>query len=153
MSNRINYLDGVRAALALWVVMGHAATLVGIKIPLLTKASVAVDLFMVLSGFFVCQTFIALEARVPGRHVWFFYCRRLFRVWPLYIVLILLVWLTLGDYSMMKLDLAVKFPPPWANAENYSLKAYPEPTIFQTLAHVTMLFGAWPSWGGCFPAA
>lgn len=152
MQNRINYLDGVRALLALWVVLGHIATLVGIKIPLLTKASVAVDLFMVLSGFFVYLTYLSLESKVKnGQHVLFFYCRRFFRVWPLYVVLILLVWLMLDGYSAMKLDLAVKFPPPWANSENYQLKAYPLPSAFQFLAHITMLFGIWPSWGVASP--
>jgi peptidoglycan/LPS O-acetylase OafA/YrhL len=152
MRNRIDYLDGVRAILALWVVLGHIATLVGIKIPLLTKASVAVDLFMVLSGFFVYLTYTSLESKVKnGRHVLFFYCRRFFRVWPLYVVLILAVWLMLDMYSAMKLDLAVKFPPPWANSENYQLKAYPHPTGFQFLTHVTMLFGIWPSWGVASP--
>jgi len=51
MKNHITCLDGIRGLLAMWVFWGHICIFVGLKMPILGTPALAVDLFMLLSGF------------------------------------------------------------------------------------------------------
>lgn len=146
VKQRFAHLDGLRGWLALWVMLGHSATIVGCKVPILTKAAIAVDIFIILSGFFVSATFNSLSKKLPiHKAILYFYIKRFFRVWPLYIFLLLTCWYFLDYLSEFKMYLAYEYPPPWALNKEYLVKPYELPNNTQILSHVTMLFGIWPS--------
>ncbi|MDO9607223.1 MAG: hypothetical protein Q7J26_01760 [Brevundimonas sp.] len=56
---RIAPLEGVRGLMAWWVVLGHYAHTVGLTNPILENNALAVDVFVILSGFVI--TFADLE--------------------------------------------------------------------------------------------
>ena len=78
---RLDYLDGLRALMALWVVLGHVAGWVGYRpglrywfVDLLLKNHFPVDVFIVLSGF--CLTLpVARTGQVQGGGAVFFKSR------------------------------------------------------------------------------
>lgn len=89
---RIECLDGLRGLAALWVLLGHASLLSGWRIPLIHSPDLAVDLFMMLSGFLMAYHYIERRAREPWRATatWVtFWTRRFFRIAPLYYLLLL----------------------------------------------------------------
>ncbi|MBI5742139.1 MAG: acyltransferase [Nitrospirae bacterium] len=89
MTHRITEFEGLRGALAWWVVATHLlynsglGTDAGVNIILkaLRKGSSAVDVFIILSGFVI---FFLLEDRKEKYNV--FLLRRFFRIYPVYIV-------------------------------------------------------------------
>jgi peptidoglycan/LPS O-acetylase OafA/YrhL len=89
---RIDCLDGLRGLAAMWVVLGHASLLSGFKIPLIHAPDLAVDLFMMLSGFLMAYHYIERRAREPWQapRTWMtFWTRRFFRIAPLYYLLLM----------------------------------------------------------------
>lgn len=78
--NRISYLDGIRGAAALLVMVSHYWGH-NYKI-LLPLGPIGVELFFVLSGFLI--TGILLNARNSDRYYAVFYGRRAVRIFPLY---------------------------------------------------------------------
>jgi peptidoglycan/LPS O-acetylase OafA/YrhL len=90
---RIQSLDGLRAVLALWVVFAHLAPIVGLRVPLVANPAVAVDLFMVLSGFLMASTYESLgRTYADWRRPAVLWIRRVMRIWPLFAFLLTLVW-------------------------------------------------------------
>lgn len=86
---RVGALDGLRGGAALWVLLGHAALLTGTKIPVLVQADLAVDLFMMLSGFLMCFHYLERREKEPWDHssTWLlFWTRRFFRIAPAYYI-------------------------------------------------------------------
>ena len=89
---RLPAIEGLRAYLALWVVVDHVMGYSGYYddghlrglAKLLTEGHLAVDLFMAISGFVI---FRLLDR--GGENYGQFICRRFFRLYPLYIVLLL----------------------------------------------------------------
>ena len=140
---RIGSLDGVRALLALWVVFGHLAGTVGARVPLVDNPAVAVDLFMVLSGFFIAATYGSLAAQhPPAVAMRYFWVRRVMRIWPVYAVLLTLVWVFIVPLHELRLDQLRAF----ASTGTTLPAADPAPiTLANALMHYTMLFGVWPS--------
>jgi len=89
---RIDCLDGLRGLAAMWVLFGHASLLSGFKIPLIHSPDLAVDLFMMLSGFLMAYHYIERRAREPWQapRTWMiFWTRRFFRIAPLYYLLLM----------------------------------------------------------------
>lgn len=89
---RIECLDGLRGLAALWVLLGHASLLSGWRIPLVHSPDLAVDLFMMLSGFLMAYHYLERRAREPWHAVstWMtFWTRRFFRIAPLYYLLLI----------------------------------------------------------------
>ena len=81
----IGALDGLRGGAALWVLIGHATILTGTRIPILSKPDLAVDLFMMLSGFLMCFHYLERRETEPWhrRSTWtLFWTRRFFRIAP-----------------------------------------------------------------------
>ncbi len=143
---RIESLDGVRALLALWVVLGHLAVMVGLRLPLVDNPAVAVDLFMLLSGFFIAATYQRLNEQHPGAVATrYFWVRRVMRIWPLYVVVLTATLLWLEPLEAIKVLSAQTFPPPWAEGSHYTLPSYPDPSLSNALWHYSMLFGVWPT--------
>lgn len=74
--------EGLRGYMAWWVVIGHAINLCGLRgvVPaILNRADVAVNIFIILSGFVICH--LALEKEEPYP---VYIKRRAFRILPIY---------------------------------------------------------------------
>lgn len=90
--NRIPIFDGVRGYASLWVMFGHFSTRTGLWIAVLDSPGIAVDLFMIVSGFLMTQHFFARRLSEPWESpsTWvYFYLRRFFRIAPLYYILLI----------------------------------------------------------------
>jgi len=144
---RIGSLDGARALLALWVVFGHLAGTVGARLPLVDNPAVAVDLFMVLSGFFIAATYTSLSAQhPPATAMRYFWIRRVMRIWPVYAVLLTIVWIFLVPLHELRLEQLQAFAPVALPEGAPVVASDPVPvTLWSALLHYTMLFGLLPS--------
>ena len=82
----LNNFTLLRLALALMVVLGHFKLLSGTNYPLFPfdLADAAVDSFFVVSGFLIAGSY----ERCRG--VWSFYTRRFFRLYPMYLCVVLI---------------------------------------------------------------
>ena len=144
----LNALDGFRACLALWVYLGHLAAAVGFKNYLLDLHPLAVDLFMVLSGFLMVHTWkqSGAEYRFFSKDTLAFYCARFFRIAPLYYFLLLVCYLWSPSLAQMH-DFSLKvIPPVWAeNIEGYAPNTSWNFEGFNWIwLHLTFLFGLVP---------
>lgn len=50
---KIGALEGLRGVMAWWVVLGHVSLTLGWKLPLIDRNTLAVDVFIFLSGFVI----------------------------------------------------------------------------------------------------
>ncbi|HEY2213010.1 MAG TPA: acyltransferase [Bradyrhizobium sp.] len=85
--NHIGYLDGLRGMAALWVMVGHILAQYWKFPPILSWTSLAVDIFILLSGFLMLHQVTAREVHEPLNRpqTWLiFWLRRFFRLAPLY---------------------------------------------------------------------
>lgn len=126
MKSYLKGLDTLRAIAALVVVIGHIELLKKSKglpnlldHPNLKVASghIAVVLFFVLSGFLI--TYLLVSEREKTGRISFknFYLRRIFRIWPLYYLIILLSFLFFqADYQLGSLLLCISIFPNIAHA-------------------------------------
>jgi peptidoglycan/LPS O-acetylase OafA/YrhL len=146
--SHLSDLDGFRACLALWVYFGHLAYAVGYQNKLLALHPVAVDLFMVLSGFLMVHTwkghhghdnfFSALTLK--------FYLARVFRIAPLYFFLLVVCFWCAGSLSRMHDLILVTFPPPWVPdpANYHPVTAWPVTSPSWWGSHLSFMFGLIP---------
>src|SRR5271170_6155223 len=147
---RIDELDGLRGILALWVALIHIISWCGLAplafpFPALAKrlwndsAQGAVDVFIILSGFVITHL---LYSRPQSYRQ--FMIGRFFRIYPVYLVCLLLGLSTIGFVSSM-LDHA-----PWHNAPYFQAWLLPTVTaqsahpLAHLVAHLTLLFGLIP---------
>jgi peptidoglycan/LPS O-acetylase OafA/YrhL len=86
------WLDGLRGIAALWVLLHHTFILTGGRgMPVLSWGKLAVDLFMMLSGFLMAHHYMLRRAAKPwgAPSTWTdFWARRWFRISPLYYALL-----------------------------------------------------------------
>lgn len=80
---KIHALHGLRGLMAWWVVLGHISLAFGWHIPLIDQNTLAVDVFVLLSGFVIAML-IDRKAEPYGQYL----ARRAFRLFPLYIVVL-----------------------------------------------------------------
>jgi peptidoglycan/LPS O-acetylase OafA/YrhL len=89
--SRIGCLDGLRGLAALWVMIGHALLIARWDLPPLSIPDLAVDLFMILSGFLMTYHYVARRQKEPWQSwtTWArFWARRFFRIAPVYYLLL-----------------------------------------------------------------
>jgi peptidoglycan/LPS O-acetylase OafA/YrhL len=89
---RIEVLDGLRGVAGGTVVLAHASLFAH---PRTSGARWAVDLFFVLSGFLITR--ILLENRVIDQRPWTFWLNRAARIFPIYYLTVVVVWLVSRD--------------------------------------------------------
>lgn len=82
--SKILPLEGLRGVMAWWVVLGHLSLAMGWGLPVIDRNGLAVDVFIVLSGFVMA----GLIDRRPEPFAPYI-VRRLFRLAPLYLVVLL----------------------------------------------------------------
>jgi peptidoglycan/LPS O-acetylase OafA/YrhL len=88
---RVGYLDGLRGLAALWVMVGHILAVYGKFPPIVSWTSLAVDIFILLSGFLMLHQVTAREMQEPfdRPRTWLiFWLRRFFRLAPLYYMML-----------------------------------------------------------------
>lgn len=146
--SHVRALDGFRAGLALWVYLGHLSQAVGYSNYFLSLHALAVDLFMVLSGFLMVYTWKGSAQPHHGflKTSAMFYLARFFRIAPLYYVLLLLCYVFLPQLNQMHDDALKLIPPPWVqDLTQYNPKSG---WVFDSLRwlslHVSFAFGVVP---------
>lgn len=147
-SSHLNSLDGFRACLTLWVYLGHLANASGFSNRLLGMHPLAVDLFMVLSGFLMVHTWKQdlHQTKFLSQSTLNFYLMRFFRIAPLYYLLLFICY-AFGPTLAMMHDFVLKaLPPPWAQSiANFDPQTDWTFNSFRWLyLHISFLFGLVP---------
>lgn len=102
---KIGALEGLRGIMAWWVVLGHISVSFDWQLPLIDNNTLAVDVFILLSGFVIARLVDRkTEAYAP------FVTRRAFRLFPLYLVVlavsVALLAVQLGAWTDIPIDTA-----------------------------------------------
>jgi peptidoglycan/LPS O-acetylase OafA/YrhL len=133
--------------LAVWVFIYHATYFSGGSVDHMPPGAVAVDLFMLVSGFLMSSNYHARAEIEPwdAPSTWLtFYTRRFFRIAPLYYVALAFAMLFGNQYSILT-DITVKaYPPPWASSLPLD-PVHRHPSLVNALLHVSFLFGFLPT--------
>ncbi|MBX3618652.1 MAG: acyltransferase [Rhizobacter sp.] len=141
----VPWLDGLRGIAALWVFVAHVQILSGLRyIPIVSWGGLAVDLFMMLSGFLMAHHYLLRQRREPwdAPSTWgHFWTRRFFRIAPLY-YLLLVVALALGPWMGAHRDaVAAAWPHTATSAARYG-----DQSLGNLLAHASFVFGMLPDY-------
>ena len=136
-------LDLNRGLLALWVFAGHAAVYTGTTIAPLPPPGVAVDCFMLLSGFLMAFIFLERQDKEPwnSRTTWLkFYLRRFFRIAPVYYLLLAIAFAAAEPLQALSASNVEENPRPWSDTE-FTDPARTQVDWLNVLTHVTFTFG------------
>ena len=134
-SHHLGCLDGIRALAAMWVLLGHVALVAGWRC---TDPRVAVDIFMILSGYLMLfQSVVHRADEDMGRFSRGFFLRRFFRIAPLYYVLLIFCYLTQGSYAAWTKELSAH-PGFYETAQRSAFSAG------HALTHFSFLYGLSP---------
>lgn len=141
--DHLPWLDGLRGGAALWVLLSHVQILTGLRyIPVLSWGGLAVDLFMMLSGFLMAHHYIQRKETEPWESsstFFVFWVRRFFRIAPLFYVLLVVAFLLgpwLGEYRSA---IALVWPETATPLERYT-----DQSILNFFTHVSFIFGFLP---------
>ena len=134
---KIQALEGLRGVMAWWVVLGHISLTFGWNLPLIDRNTLAVDVFVILSGFVISGLIgRKQESYLP------YIMRRGFRLIPLYFAVLLLSAVLIG----LQLDAWTHIP--FSTAQNQNridlAKEACENFPAHLAAHVTLLHGLVP---------
>ncbi|MBK8161354.1 MAG: acyltransferase [Rhodospirillaceae bacterium] len=138
-SGRIECLDGLRGVAAIWVLVGHALLLCGWRLPVLARPDLAVDLFMMLSGFLMVFQYTQRKAVEPWHRprTWcLFWTRRFFRIAPLYYVLLAIALLAGPNLGAYRDEIAQALPQTGTVTARYLDQSWQN-----VIAHLTFVFG------------
>jgi peptidoglycan/LPS O-acetylase OafA/YrhL len=142
--DHVPWLDGLRGGAALWVLLSHIQILSGLRsIPVMSWGSLAVDLFILLSGFLMAHHYIKRRAIEPWEQpstantVWI---RRCVRIAPVY-YFILAIAICIGPWLGTFRELIANV---WPHT-NTPMERYLDRSIENVLAHITFTFGFLPS--------
>lgn len=142
--HQLAFLDGLRGIASLWVVVGHAMFLTGYKVMILAEPDMAVELFIIISGFLMTYHYQAREAREPwmAPDTWkTFWVRRFFRIAPLYYVCLAVALYFGPELWQARLDAASIMPGGVEEQARYADR-YLDQSLTNILMHVSFVFGA-----------
>lgn len=141
--HQLAFLDGLRGLASIWVLIGHAMFLTGWKFGIFAQPDLAVDLFIIISGFLMVYHYQLREAREPWTDpgTWkVFWARRFFRIAPLYyLCLAVAIWFG-PELWQARLDSATVMPNGVAETQRYADR-YLDQSLTNILMHVSFLFG------------
>jgi peptidoglycan/LPS O-acetylase OafA/YrhL len=148
--SRIDELDGLRGILALWVALIHIISWCGLaplafSIPATAKrlwdesAQGAVDVFIILCGFVI--TYLLYSRPQPYGQ---FMIGRFFRIYPVYLVCLLLGFSTVGFTSFLLNHASWRETPYFQAWLSPAATAQSTRPISHLLTHLTLLFGVIP---------
>ncbi|MET0267788.1 MAG: acyltransferase [Duganella sp.] len=142
-SANLPWLDGLRGLAALWVLLHHIQILVGAPhVAVVSWGELAVDLFMLMSGFLMAHHYIARKNSEPWNHsgtVLQFWLRRFFRIAPLYYLALLAALLLGPQMGQFRAEIASVWP--WTSS---APERYLDQSLENILMHVSFLFGFSP---------
>jgi len=134
------FLNLFRAIAAFWVVLGHCIAWGGVQA--FPAPGMAVDLFMVISGFLMVYT--VDRARRGDGWVRDFYVRRFFRIAPAYYIALAAVFVLQHQYRAGMEYFQGLNPGGWS--ADYLASAFPPIDFVNLIMHVTFLFGLVPQY-------
>lgn len=156
-NNRIQFLDGFRFLLALWVLVAHYYTLIGgskffalpkILNESLNKPVIAVYGFMIITGFLMTYNYFAREAKEPyddSATFKNFWLRRLFRLYPVYILAVVVAYFTFVTCANWNEQNLVYFTG--SNVSQWgTVRSVAQPTIPDFITHIFMVHGLFPQY-------
>lgn len=130
--------------MAWWVVIGHAIHLAGTPewlnhhiSSILTRVDVAVNVFIILSGFVITHLLLTKNEKYPP-----YITRRFFRIFPVYLFCLLLALLTVESYKFAYIKL------PFATQSSMRVERLLETDEnfgWHLAAHLTLFHGAIPN--------
>lgn len=141
--HQLGFLDGLRGFASLWVLVGHAMFLTGYKIDIIAQPDMAVELFIIISGFLMAFHYQLREAREPWTDpdTWkVFWIRRFFRIAPLYYVCLAVALYFGPELWQQRLNGAAVMPGGLAETMRYADR-YLDQSLANILLHVSFLFG------------
>ncbi|MGV3552702.1 acyltransferase family protein [Rhizobium sp.] len=141
--HQLAFLDGLRGYASLWVLIGHAMFLTGYKVAILAEPDMAVELFIIISGFLMTYHYQMRQEKEPwtAPDTWrTFWIRRFFRIAPLYYVcLAFAIWLG-PELWQSRLDAASAIPGALEWESRYADR-YLDQSLTNILMHVSFIFG------------
>ena len=141
--DHLEFLDGLRGLASLWVLVGHAMFLTGYRIGIVAQPDLAVELFIIISGFLMAWHYQARESREPWDDpaTWkTFWTRRFFRIAPLY-YLCLAVALAMGPTLWADRLAAGEITRTPMSETMLYVDRYLDQSLTNILMHVSFLFG------------
>jgi peptidoglycan/LPS O-acetylase OafA/YrhL len=141
-----HFISAFRAIAALWVLIGHCLIWGGWGGgTLLSVPKLAVDLFMMISGFLMVANAAREPLSDPSNRLRF-WLRRFFRLAPVYYLALALVWVTQDWYRLGYVNLQEANPGAWLGLHLDDLPQVNSFTLANAIAHVTFVFGMSPYW-------
>lgn len=145
--NHIGFLDLLRGFLAFWVYYAHLKMASIGKDVIWGTPALAVDGFMLLSGFLMAYHWILRENRFQSfwQQAKDFYIRRFFRIAPLYYSLLTMVFIWQNKFISIKETVNAIIPPAWGGAVLVLDRPDFQPLSFWNLfSHYSFSFGFIP---------
>lgn len=141
----IGWLDGIRGVAAAWVFLSHAQILSGLGyVPVLSWGGIAVDLFMMLSGFLMAHHYVLRQHAEPWGQpsTWGkFWLRRWFRIAPLYYLLLLIAMYFGPALGEFREAIAVVWSDTATRPDRYL-----DQSFHNALMHLSFVFGFIPDY-------
>lgn len=149
------FIDAFRFLLALWVCVGHFYIFIGgpncFTLPIIGRIllsnGVAVDGFIVITGFLMTFQYLKREEQEPVNRLstaFIFYIRRLFRLYPVYLVSIIIAFIFYNDFQTIAYDALLFFTnniiSAWGQETGFSSRSWS--SLF---THLTFLHGFIPN--------
>lgn len=147
--NWLPFLDGIRGFAALWVLASHSLKLCGWSLPILKSGGLAVDIFMIMSGFLMTYHYCKREDVEPWHSpkTWYtFYIRRFYRIAPLYYLLLIIALSFSSHLGDSRQAIAAHFP-----GSSTDMSRYQNTSILNVFLHITFLFGLFPDYAFSTP--
>ena len=142
--HQLEFLDGLRGIASLWVLVGHAMFLTGYKVMILAEPDMAVELFIIISGFLMTYHYQVRQECEPwmAPETWrTFWIRRFFRIAPLYYVCLAVALILGPELWQSRLDAATAIPGALEGEARYADR-YLDQSLTNILMHVSFIFGA-----------
>lgn len=143
--NHLPWLDGLRGIAAVWVLLSHLQILSGMRyLPVLSWGGLAVDLFMMLSGFLMAHHYIERKQNEPWhakKTIVLFWVRRFFRIAPLFYLLLMMAFLIGPWLGECRLTIASIWPSTATPSARYN-----DNSLINLFTHMSFVFGILPDW-------
>lgn len=141
--HQLAFLDGLRGYASLWVLIGHAMFLTGYKVAILAEPDLAVELFIIISGFLMTYHYQMRQEKEPwmAPDTWrTFWIRRFFRIAPLYYACLAAAMILGPELWQSRLDAASAIPGALEGESRYADR-YLDQSLTNILMHVSFVFG------------
>lgn len=154
LNKSFNFINFFRALAAFWVVVAHCSiwgngAAIGLRI---FDPKIAVDLFMMISGFLMMSNTVARESFEPlgsGRNYCRFILRRFFRLAPSYYLSLFVAVVSatyfINGYAYLYHQLQLSNPSGWPDGGVYDPRRT-DYTVLNIILHLSFVFGLHPTY-------